>query len=94
MASDGQSARRKNTRFFFRMLCILLSEAAAGGVLLLIALKTGSLFLGFLAYLLWAFGVLAAVIMALGIILHLQNRRTIRRMMKDSLTNNQNNKKQ
>lgn len=102
MASDRQSARRKDRRFFLRMTCILLSEAAAGGVLLLIALKTGSLFLGFLAYLLWAFGVLAAVIIVLGIILHLQNRRTIRRMMKDdrynnifnSLTNNQNNKKQ
>ncbi len=102
MASDGQSARRKNARFFFRMLCILLSEAAAGGVLLWIALKTGSLFLGFLAYLLWAFGVLAAVVIALGTILHLRNRRTIRRMMKDdrynnifnSLTNNQNKKKQ
>ena len=102
MASDGQSARRKSARFFFRMLCILLSEAAAGGALLWIALKAESLFLGFLAYLLWAFGVLAAVIMALGVILHLRNRRTIRRMMRgdsydniyNHLTNNQNNKKQ
>lgn len=102
MASDGQSARRKNARFFFRMLCILLSEAAAGGVLLWIALKTGSLFLGFLAYLLWAFGVLAIMVIIMGLYLLADNRRTIRRMMKDdrynnifnSLTNNQNNKKQ
>jgi len=102
MASDRQYDHGKNWRFFIRMSCILLAEAVAGGLLLWLALKTGSLFLGFLAYLLWAFGVLAAVIIVLGIILHLRNRGTIRRMMKDdrynnifnSLTNNQNNKKQ
>lgn len=103
MASDRQSARRKDRRFFTRMSCLLLGETASGGLALWLALKTGSLFLGFLAYLLWAFGVLAAVIMALGIILHLRNRRTIRRMMRgdgydnniyNHLTNNQNNKKQ
>lgn len=102
MASDGLSAHGKNRRFFIRMSCILLAEVAAGGLLLWLALKTDSLFLGFLAYIMWAFGALAIMVIIMGLYLLASNRRTIRRMMKDnmynnifnSLTNNQNKKKQ
>ncbi len=102
MASDGLYSHRKNRRFFIRMSCILLAEAVAGGLLLWLALKTDSLFLGFLAYIMWAFGALAIMVIIMGLYLLASNRRTLKKMMNDdrynnifnSSTNNQNNKKQ
>lgn len=101
MDSDRLYANRKNRQFFIMMTGIMLAEAASGGLLLWLALRTESLFLGFLAYLMWAFGALAIMVIIMGLWLLASNRRTLRRMMNDdrynnilnSSTNNQNNKK-